>query len=67
MNDNGEPLTPGVYQFKAFGTIDSDNTQFATATLGKVESVLVGNSKQGLIINLADIGSVPFKEVQEIL
>lgn len=67
MDDNGEPLTPEVYQFKAFGTVDGENTQFGTATLAKVESVLVGNSSQGLIINLADIGSVPFKEVQEIL
>jgi len=67
MDDSGEALTPGVYQFKASGFIDGENTQFGTATVGKVESVLVGNISQGLTINLAGIGSVPFKEVQEII
>lgn len=67
FNDNQEALPPGVYQFKASGTIDGENTQFGTATIAKVESVLVGNSSQGLTINLAGIGSVPFKEVQEII
>jgi flagellar basal-body rod modification protein FlgD len=67
LDDNEEALTPGVYQFKASGSIDGENTQFGTATLAKVESVLVGNSNQGLTINLAGIGSVPFKEVQEII
>jgi flagellar basal-body rod modification protein FlgD len=67
FNDNEEALPPGVYQFKASGTIDGENTQFGTAALAKVESVLVGGGNQGLTINLAGIGSVPFKEVQEII
>jgi flagellar basal-body rod modification protein FlgD len=67
FNDNQEALPPGVYQFKASGTIDGENTQFGTATVAKVESVLVGGGNDGLTINLAGIGSVPFKEVQEII
>jgi len=35
--------------------------------MAKVDSVLVGSGGQGLTINLAGIGSVPFSEVQEII
>ena len=66
FDDNGEALNPGVYQFKATGTVAGDNTAFATATVAKVESVLVGNGSQGLVMNLGGIGSVPFSEAQEI-
>ena len=47
--------------------MNGDNTAFATATVAKVDSVLVGSGSQGLTINLAGIGSVPFSEVQEII
>ena len=66
FDDNGEALTPGVYQFKASGTIDDANTAFATGTVAKVESVIVGVGSQGLIMNLGGIGSVPFSEAVEI-
>jgi flagellar basal-body rod modification protein FlgD len=56
-----------VYQFKATGTVDDTNTAFATATVAKVSSVLVGSGSDGLTVNLAGIGSVSFSEVQEIL
>lgn len=65
FDEDGEALTPGTYQFKATGTVNGDNTAFATATIAKVESVLVGSS-QGLIMNLGGIGSVPFSEALEI-
>jgi len=66
FDDNGVAQTPGVYQFKATGSVNGDNTAFATATVAKVESVLVGGGSQGLIMNLGGIGSVPFSEAQEI-
>jgi flagellar basal-body rod modification protein FlgD len=66
-DENGEILTPGLYQFKATGTIAGDVNVFATATIAKVESVLVGSGSQGLTMNLAGIGSVPFSEAQEII
>lgn len=66
LDDNGEALAPGVYQFKATGTVSGDNTAFATAVVAKVDSVLVGSGSQGLTLNLGGIGSVPFSETQEI-
>jgi flagellar basal-body rod modification protein FlgD len=66
-SDTGEALPDGVYQFKATGTVDDTNTAFATATVAKVSSVLVGSGSDGLTVNLAGIGSVSFSEVQEIL
>ena len=67
LDDNGQALTPGSYQFKATGTVSGNNTAFSTATVAKVESVLVGNGSQGLVMNLAGIGSVPFSKAQEII
>jgi len=67
FDDDGEALAPGTYQFKATGTVDGENSAFATATVAKVESVLVGGANQGLIMNLAGIGAVPFSEAQEII
>lgn len=67
FDDDGQAMASGVYQYKASGTVDGDNTAFGTATIAKVDSVLVGNGQQGLTINLAGIGSVPFSDVQEII
>jgi flagellar basal-body rod modification protein FlgD len=67
FDNNGAASPEGVYQFKATGTVNGENTAFATATIAKVSSVLVGSGSQGLTVNLAGIGSVPFSEVQEII
>jgi flagellar basal-body rod modification protein FlgD len=67
FSEDGEVLPEGVYQVKASGTINQTNTAFATATVAKVDSVLVGSGGQGLTVNLAGIGSAPFSDVQEIL
>ncbi len=67
FNENGEAMPPGAYQFLASGSIDGDNTAFGTATVAQVESVLVGSASEGLILNLAGIGAVPFSEALEII
>ncbi|AFJ03462.1 Flagellar basal-body rod modification protein FlgD [Methylophaga frappieri] len=67
FDSQGEPMPAGVYQFQATGTVNGQNTAFATATVARVDSVLVGSGSQGLTVNLAGIGSVPFNEVQEII
>lgn len=67
FNDDGQAMPEGPYQFQATGTVNGKNTAFATATIARVDSVLVGSGGSGLTINLAGIGSVPFREVQEII
>ncbi|WP_438971696.1 flagellar hook assembly protein FlgD [Methylophaga sp.] len=64
---NDTAMPEGIYQFRATGTVNGENTAFGTATVAKVSSVLVGSGSQGLTVNLAGIGSVPFGEVQEII
>jgi flagellar basal-body rod modification protein FlgD len=66
FDDNGEAMPEGVYQFKASGTVDGSNTAFATGVLAQVSSVSI-SSTDGLIVNLAGIGSASFSEVVEIL
>ena len=67
FDDGEQALTPGVYQFKATGTLGGENVAFAPTAKAKGESVLVGSGNQGLTMNLAGIGSVPFSEAQEII
>ncbi len=67
IDDNGDSLPAGVYQLRASATVNGANTLFSTATVAKVESVLVGSGNQGLTMNLAGLGSVPFSEAQEII
>jgi len=67
FDENGKAMPEGIYQFRATGTVNGENAAFATATVAKVSSVLVGSGSQGLTVNLAGIGSVPFGEVQEII
>ncbi|MBL1320589.1 MAG: flagellar hook assembly protein FlgD [Methylophaga sp.] len=67
FDEQGNALVPGTYQFKATGTVGGENVAFATATIAKVDSVLVGGANQGLVMNLAGIGAVPFSEAQEII
>ena len=67
LDNEGNTLPSGTYQYIASGSVNGENTRFATATVSKVDSVLVGNASQGLTVNLAGIGSVPFSEVQEII
>lgn len=66
LDTEGNTMEHGNYQFLATGTVDGEGTAFATATVAKVDSVLVGND-EGLIMNLAGIGAVPFSEAQEII
>ncbi|PCJ33289.1 MAG: flagellar hook capping protein [Gammaproteobacteria bacterium] len=65
QNEEGEVMEPGPYQFVASGTIDGENTSFATATVGTVESIVLG-SDEGIILNLTGIGSVLFSDALEI-
>jgi flagellar basal-body rod modification protein FlgD len=67
FNDDGTAMPEGVYQYIATGTVEGENSAFATATIADVSSVLVGSGSQGLTVNLTGIGSVPFSEVQEII
>lgn len=64
---NGQAMPAGVYQFRATGTVNDQKVAFSTSTVARVDSVLVGNGNQGLVMNLAGIGSVPFSEALEIL
>lgn len=67
IDESGEALTPGTYQFTATGTVDGESTAFATATMAKVESVLINGTTDGLVMNLEGIGAVPFSDALEII
>lgn len=64
--DDGTYTDPGVYQVRAEATIDGSNTILQTYVNADVESVALGNSKNGIQLALAGLGNVNFSEVKKI-
>ncbi len=64
--EDGTYANPDVYQVTAEATIDGESKALATQVRADVDSVTLGGS-QGLILNLAGLGSYQFSDVQQIL
>lgn len=64
LDDNGQPLAEGNYSMAAYSGAGDDKVQLETGVIAPVESVTV--SAQGLILNLAGLGSVPMSAVIRI-
>ena len=65
-DESGQAVASGLYQYNATGTVGQQRTAFATETIARVDSVVVGSGSQGLTVNLAGIGAVPFSNIKEI-
>lgn len=64
--EDGTYADPGVYQITAEATVGGENRGLLTQVRADVASVTLGGS-QGLILNLAGLGSYQFSDVQQIL
>jgi len=64
--DDGSYATPGLYQLKAEANIGGKNTGLDTYVSTKVESVDLGNAKKGVVLNLGQLGSIPFSQVKQV-
>jgi len=64
--DDGDYAPPGVYSISTEAVIDDENTILPTLAVARVESVSLGSTEQGLILNLSELGSVAFNNVTEI-
>lgn len=63
--NDGTPLPSGVYQISAEGVVGGEPTAMETKAYATVESVSMGGA-QGVQLNLAGIGAVPFSSVQQV-
>lgn len=66
LNDRGELANPGVYKIQVEAKLDGNNTVLPTEINSQVESVSMGNGKQGLQINLLGTGKVNFSDIKQI-
>lgn len=66
LMEDGTYADPGVYQIKAEATVDGQAKALATQVRADVDSVTLGGG-QGLILNLAGLGSYQFSDIQQIL
>jgi len=66
LDENGVLAAPGVYKIRAEALLDGSNTVLPTEINSRVESVSMGNGKQGLQINLSGTGKVKFSDIKQI-
>lgn len=67
ITDDGELADPGLYKVEA--TVTADGGSFAAETLiaAPVESVTLARAGNGLTLNLAGLGQLPFNQVRQIM
>ncbi len=66
LASDGTPMPSGVYQLSAEAMIDGAPTALATKAYATVDSVSMAGGSQGIQLNLAGIGTVPFSDVQQV-
>ena len=66
LANDGTPLASGVYELRAEATIEGAPVALATQVDATVESVSMAGGAQGIQLNLAGIGTVPFSDVQQV-
>lgn len=64
--DDGTQATPGTYKITAESIIDGENTISQAYVTAEVKSVSLGNSTEGVTMDLAGLGKVKFNEVKKI-
>lgn len=66
MDDSGNRLPAGQYDFKVEAMADGENYELATAIYASVESVVLGGSN-GITLNVNGQGEVPMSIVSKIM
>ena len=66
LSDTGARMPAGVYQISAQGSVDGEAKAYAIKAYATVESVSMSGGSQGIQLNLAGLGTVPFSNVQQV-
>lgn len=67
LNDEGDAVGEGEYEFNAVAVIGGDNFSLPLQLSSKVTSVTVPPDGSEAILNIAGVGSVPLRSIREIL
>lgn len=66
LDDSGQAMPPGQYQFALEGTVGGENQRFDTFTLAQVQSVSVGSQQGPMLVDTGPFGEVAISEIREI-
>ncbi len=66
IDEAGNFMPPGSYQLRATASVGNENMAQEVLVSAKVDSVTIGQSGQGVKLNLAGLGSIDLSEVKEI-
>jgi flagellar basal-body rod modification protein FlgD len=64
--DAGTRAPAGAYTIQAIGTVGTQSSSLTTEISTQVESVSVNSSTNSLMLNTADLGSIPFSSVTQV-
>lgn len=65
-NEDGEFVGEGQYEVAAFGSVDGTTEQLPTSIRAQVQSVNLGGSSGGVILNLTGLGQINFNDVKAV-
>lgn len=66
LDEQGQAVAPGVYQFMAKATIDGKGTQLDTYIASNVDSVTVNKNGQAPTLNIFGYGKVSLNDIKTI-
>lgn len=66
LDSQGKPAAEGIYTFSAYGTVNGNGEELATATYAHVESVSLGGGTSGVNLNLKGLGGILLTDAIEV-
>lgn len=66
LDSQGQPAAEGIYTFSAYGTVNGNGEELATATYAHVESVSLGGGTSGVNLNLKGLGGILLTDAIEV-
>ena len=62
-DEDGKPVPTGEYKISATGLVEGEQQELAESTYGHVASVSLGNTANGVILNLRGLGNISLNDV----
>ena len=62
-DEYGKPVPTGEYKISATGLVEGEQQELAVSTYGHVASVSLGNTANGVILNLRGLGNISLNDV----
>jgi len=67
IGQDGNPAADGLYTIEAKGSIDGELVSLTTYVGARVQSISIGSSGEGTLLNLGALGAISLGDVREIM